>query len=238
MGDETTNLAEVLSEEQLLHLLRSTEHDFVERKPNRQYGDWLQTAVAFANSAPIGYPAVLFVGVDDSGAPQELDGAAGKPLEERLESLQKSITDILDKAYPPIYRLCVPVRVDGGGCIAVIIPGSPSRPHFAGKAYVRKGPSTSEASESQFQMLIAERSSKIYELRKLIGKRALLEQFVKNQTGSAGIAPITLTDCNQHFITYEYGQPPKRKSLPVERVAISFHHGSDQHLLQTWEPGN
>lgn len=80
MGDEIANLAEVLSEKRLLHLLRSTEHDFVERKPKGRLGDWLQTAVAFANSAPIGFPPVLFVGVDDSGTQQELDGAVCKPV--------------------------------------------------------------------------------------------------------------------------------------------------------------
>ena len=63
-------LAESLSEEALILRLRSTEHDFVERKPLRQKGDWLQVAVSFANSAPIGWPAALYVGVDDDGKPQ------------------------------------------------------------------------------------------------------------------------------------------------------------------------
>ncbi len=237
MSDETTNLAEVLSEERLLHLLRSTEHDLVERKPKGQYGDWLQTAVAFANSAPIGLPAVLFVGVDNSGIPQERDGTPGKSLDERLESLQKSITDTLDKAYPPINRLCLSLRVDGGGCIAVIIPGSTSRPHFAGKAYVRKGPSTTEASEDQFNSLIAERSSKVYELRKLIGKRALLEHYRKGHTGPAGRAPIQIVDCNIHFLTYESGDKAKRYSVPITRLTLSFDHGSSLTLLETWEAG-
>src|SRR5260370_19228688 len=53
-------LAESLTEESLILRLRSTEHDFVERKPRSAKGDWLQAAVAFANSAPIGWPAVVF----------------------------------------------------------------------------------------------------------------------------------------------------------------------------------
>jgi predicted HTH transcriptional regulator len=58
------NPIETLTDEALLLKLRNSEHDFVERKPRGQKGDWLQAAVAFANSAPIGWPAVLFVGVD------------------------------------------------------------------------------------------------------------------------------------------------------------------------------
>lgn len=236
MGDETTNLAEVLSEERLLHLLRSTEHDFVERKPKGQYGDWLQTAVAFANSAPQGFPAVLFVGVDNSGTPQEQDDAPGKPLQERLESLQKSITDTLDKAYPPIYRLCLPLRVDGGGCVAVIIPGSKNRPHFARKAYVRKGPSTTEASEDQFNSLIAERSAKVYDLRRLIGKRAILETHLKSHT-SVHREVVGIVECNQHYLTFEKVDSRKRESVPVDRLALAYNYGQDMPILQTWAPG-
>src|SRR5216683_2393750 len=63
-------LTESLTYDALVLRLKSQEHDFVERKPRNQKGDWLQAAVAFANSAPIGWPAVLFVGVDDAGTPQ------------------------------------------------------------------------------------------------------------------------------------------------------------------------
>lgn len=151
-------LAESLSEASLLERLRSTEHDFVERKPLRQHGEWLQVAVAFANSAPIGWPAVLFVGVDDAGMPQE--------SQHKLGSLLKSISDTLDRAYPPIYRHVVPLVQDDRACVAVVIPGSAERPHFAGKAYVRKADMIQEASEGQFDALVADRLSAVREIRK------------------------------------------------------------------------
>src|SRR5690242_16787843 len=78
----------------LILRLRSSEHDFVERKSSRDQGGWLRTAVAFANSTPLNYPAILFVGVDDSGNPQQ--------NAEHLEDLMKSVTGTLEKAYPPI----------------------------------------------------------------------------------------------------------------------------------------
>jgi hypothetical protein len=98
--------------------------------------------------APIGWPAILFVRVDDDGRPQQNT--------DKLEDLMKSVSDVLDQAYPSIYRYIVPVHLRDKACLAVIVPGSKSRPHFAGKSYVRQGPQNKPASESQFYRLIAD----------------------------------------------------------------------------------
>jgi predicted HTH transcriptional regulator len=146
-----------LPDEALILRLRSTEHDFVERKSKSDKGGWLQAVVAFANSTPIGWPAFLFVGVDNDGKPQQGP--------DKLEDLAKSVSDILEHAYPAMYRHIQPLHFpEGGACLAVIVPGSEARPHFAGKSYVRVGPQTKEASESQFDLLIAERQSKVRRL--------------------------------------------------------------------------
>ena len=97
-NDDWKSLSESLTPEVLIIRLKSTEHDFVELKPRGQKGEWLQTAVAFANSAPIGWPAVLFVGVDDRGHPQQQNG--------QIEPLIRMISDVIDqKAYPSILDL-------------------------------------------------------------------------------------------------------------------------------------
>src|SRR5690349_4372693 len=51
----------------LLARLRTDEDHFTERKTFRDKDGWLRTAVAFANSAPVGWPAILFVGVTSKG---------------------------------------------------------------------------------------------------------------------------------------------------------------------------
>jgi predicted HTH transcriptional regulator len=56
-----------LSDADLLSKLKNCEDAFVERKTAADNKDWLKTVVAFANSTPIGYPAVLFIGVKDEG---------------------------------------------------------------------------------------------------------------------------------------------------------------------------
>lgn len=55
-------------EADLIRRLRATEDAFVERKTvgDDKY-DWLKTAVAFANTAPIDYPCVLYIGVKNNG---------------------------------------------------------------------------------------------------------------------------------------------------------------------------
>lgn len=103
------NPIETLTDEALLLKLSGTEHDFVERKPRGQKGEWLQVAVAFANSAPIGWPAVLFVGVDDVGTPQQGP--------EKLEDLSKSVAAVIEQAYPPIYFDIRPLHIGDRACL-------------------------------------------------------------------------------------------------------------------------
>jgi predicted HTH transcriptional regulator len=193
----------------------------VERKSRSDRRAWLQTAVAFANSAPIDWPAILFVGVDNSGAPQ-LAGTQ-EDLAKKLEDLAKSVSDVLDQAYPAIYRHIVPLHLPDGGCLAVIIPGSEARPHFAGKSYIRDGPQTKEASEGQLAKLIAGRNSKTYEILKWKGRTVELEQ----QTGVAGsvsasYSPINIVGCNQFFFTYNSGGV--LLSMPLGEVDVSFNN--------------
>jgi hypothetical protein len=218
-------IAATLTEEALILRLRSTEHDFVERKSQSDKGGWLQTAVAFANSTPIGWPAILFVGVDNEGNPQQ-----GK---ERLEDLAKSVSGVLDQAYPAIYRHIVPLHLENGACLAVVIPGSEARPHFAGKSYVRDGPQTKEASESQFDRLIAERQSKVRELLRWKGKTITFET-IRGRGSHMGPTRAyscpTLAECDQFCVAI--AGKDFRRSIPLGSVEISFDHERDQLKIE------
>jgi hypothetical protein len=104
-----------------------------------------------------------------------------------------------------------------GACLAVIVPGSEARPHFAGKSYIRVGPQTKEASESQFDRLIADRVSKAREISKWVGKRIVIDFSTPRSTPD-----VILQDCNQFYLTYEVGSPAYCESVPLSRVQISF----------------
>jgi hypothetical protein len=160
----------------------------------------LRTNRLDANSAPIGWPAVLFVGVDDVGFPQQ--GS------EKLEDLMKSVSGVLDQAYPAIYRHIAPLHVGDGACLAVVIPGSEARPHFAGKSYVRDGPQTQEASEDQYKLLIAQRQSKAREILQWKGRNVAMTLYAMgNKYGGS----VLVADCNQFFVTLEH---PRTGSHP------------------------
>jgi hypothetical protein len=51
-----------MSDDMLLSRLRNEEDHFIERKTTSDLNDCVKTVVAFANSAPIGMPCVLYVG--------------------------------------------------------------------------------------------------------------------------------------------------------------------------------
>jgi hypothetical protein len=209
-----------LTDEELNRLRADTENNFVERKTISDKNGWVKTTVAFANSTPIGMPAVLFVGLNDDGTFPSL------PPDHDWQKQEKTITQELKRIYPPIPVFYKIVRVGENQCIALIVPGSPERPHFTGKSWIRVGPETREASEEQFNQLIADRNSKAYEIRKWIGKRITTAQFIQ---GTLTSDPVTLISCNQHYFTISLpttGEPgpDTRHSFPLNRTELSFNH--------------
>jgi hypothetical protein len=140
-----------------------------------------------------------------------------------FEDLQKSISGIIANAWPPIYILQKTLKKDGAEFVAVIIPGSPLRPHFFGQAYVRVGPETRNASEKQFDELIAQRSSKVRELQKLIGK-PILWTYAPRQYGG------TVVDCNQFFLTLSFDRSSSQ-CFPLDWIVISFDPNTDRYHL-------
>jgi predicted HTH transcriptional regulator len=91
-GEERDGTVEI-NDQDLLLRLHSFEDAFVERKTSGDSKDWLKTVVAFANSTPIDYPAVMFIGVKDDGTHE------GKQV--NLDSLQRTLSEQVAKAYPP-----------------------------------------------------------------------------------------------------------------------------------------
>jgi hypothetical protein len=206
-----------LSDDDLRRLRTDTENNFVERKPIRDKDGWLRTAVAFANSTSVDAPAFLLIGIRDDGAYENL------PSDHNWEKLQKTVTTELTRAYPPLYFVQRVIQdPDGRSLLVVIISGSPERPHFAGKSYLRVGPETRQASEVQFNAMIAERNSAAYTVMKWIGKRITVAAFVH---GTLNPKPCTLVACNQHYFTVEWSA--SQSSYPLNRAEISYNHNLD-----------
>ncbi len=129
-----------LNEPELLARMRNFEDHLVERKTIKDERDWKKSAVAFANSVPIGLPAVLYIGVWDNG---EIETP-----QQNLDDVEKKFNRQMEKVYPRIAYVPKIVTDNGRQALAVIIPGSDLRPHFAGLSYVRRGSESIETSEA------------------------------------------------------------------------------------------
>jgi len=141
----------------------------------------------------------------------------------------------LERAYPPIYPHIVPLHLPTGSCLAVVIPGSEERPHFAGKSYVREGPQTKEASEQQFEKLIAERQSIVRELLRWRGKPVTVR--VRTVRGlDRGPYERRVLDCNQFYVTFVYRdpgllEPEMKESYTIRGIELSYDHGIGRLLI-------
>lgn len=212
-----------LNDEDILLRLTNTEDSTVERKTASDYRDCRKTAVAFSNSLPVGDPGIIFLGVYDNGTPEDNNN---------LESLQGKVSGEINRIYPPIYPQMKVMKRDGREFLAVIVRGSENRPHFAGQAFIREGSRTIPSSEEQFEMLVAERNSKVREIGRWKGQVVTFENSMfKNPyavyvLGTTGGKPAgTIVQCTQFYVTVEsLTKKGILISFPLRQVEINFDH--------------
>ena len=189
------DFGEEITEARLLERLRNGEDNFVERKAIGQQREVLRVAVSFANSAPVGMPCVVYCGVNDDGTLE------GRDFD--TDAFQIKINSILEKTYPRVPYQQKTLQVDSKQVVAVIVIGSELRPHFAGHAYVRRGSQSIDASQEQLELLIAQRSSKVYRLAQNIDRPMMLNiKFNQgNRTFKMTKEAGTIQGCNESWVT-------------------------------------
>jgi hypothetical protein len=212
----------------LLLRMKATEDQFVERKTTADRKDWLKTAVAFANSTRESFDSILFIGVYDSGQIELHNND--------LDTLQKTLRKELANAYPPIEYQSVAIQENGRHALAVIIPASKNRPHFAGPSYIRAGSETVMASEKQFNELIARRSSVVNKILEYKGKWVTVCNSPKYnpRIGESWWPGNTIVyDCDQFGVTLTNGdQPRDRQTFPLTQIDLSFDHQANRLTIK------
>jgi hypothetical protein len=219
-----------LDESALLRLLHSTEHTFAERKTVGDSKDWIKTVVAFANTLDPSQEGVLFIGATDKG---EIEGNNSN-----FDKLQKTFSEKIQSVYPNIYYTTRIVRENDRECLAVIVPGSSSKPHFAGPLYLRDGSHTEVADAKQYELLLSSRMSKAQELQRWIEKSITVRLFSRR----AGMAYVLdqseleaqVTACNQFYVTVILNN--RLWSYPLSRVEIAYDHRSNRLELEVNPP--
>jgi hypothetical protein len=199
-----------------------TEDALLERKTFGDSQDWVKTVVGFANSVPLGRYGLLYIGVRDNGDIE--------PGTSNLDQVQKTLRGKLQGVFPPI-DYTPRVLVEGSrSYLCVIVPGSAQRPHFSGAAYVRIGSETVKASQQQFELLIAERNSKVYRILQLEGKHVRIHYVRSSRDAAivgrdAGIDLFRVVGCSEFAATFR-DRYEQTKVIALDRVSILDEAGS------------
>ncbi|MFQ5964681.1 MAG: helix-turn-helix domain-containing protein [Candidatus Scalinduaceae bacterium] len=199
------------------------EDNLVERKVNPSKKDMTRTIVAFANSVKQGHTAKFYIGERDDGT---TEGVVNP------ETTQITVQEVCDKIYPPITNTCKSkvYEKDGKPCVCVEIEYDGDTPHFAGKAFVRRGSQTIKASEEVFQKLIELRLGKVRELAKWIGKGITIapdqQALVSTSTMNRCLYvrsrfKSTLLSVNNFWTTF-LDENGKNMSMPLEKIILNW----------------
>jgi len=210
------------TEEELLIRLRNFEDQFVERKTFNDYRDWLRAVVSFANSAPINFPCVLFIGARDNG---ELEGG-----NTNLDKMQAKLNDQLKNTFPRVPYFLKIISIETRQALAVIVPGSASRPHFSGPAFVRHGGHTNEMTYEEYRESLAYQNSKAARILDYKGKQVTVIN-VNNTNRTQWSVATKIDSCNQHYVTFSPLSSSLTKdklSFSLDRVQLSFDNPNDR----------
>ena len=208
--------------------MKNVEDHFVERKTLGDKSDWLKTAVAFANSTPQGSRSILYIAVTDKGEIEEHN--------DNLDTLQKKFRKEIGKAYPRIEYQAVAIEENGRQALAIIFPPSKNRPHFSGKAFIRVGSESIDASEEHFNELVARRNSKASKILDYKGKYVTVMNStrINGQTHeSHWPGMVRIYDCDGMAVTLATGTDPKDRSMfPLTQVEVLFDYVQNRLLLK------
>src|SRR5262249_27678267 len=120
------------------------------------------------------------------------------------ESWQHDITAWGNGCFPELPVIPRALSKDGKEFLAVVVPLSDARPHFARPEFRRQGAATIRASQQEIDEWIAYRSSKV---RLVLDWKGKIVRFSVQNPGSGGVmfGPVPgeykVVDCNEHFVT-------------------------------------
>jgi predicted HTH transcriptional regulator len=207
-----------LTDADILSRLTNIEDATVERKTMSDWRDWVKAAVAFSNSLPVDDPGIIYIGVYNDGRIED------KGIS---ESTVDKVSGELSNAYPPIAPQILVREKEGKKFIAVIVRGSPDKPHFAGKSYVRNGTQSVPASDTQFDELIATRTSKARRILEWKNKIITLDRLNNrpNMPRVENTEQKRVHECNEFYVTLDIANAPDNlESITLNRIQINWDH--------------
>lgn len=233
-----------MKEAELFAMLRSgqtREGNLRERKPGSiKAQEVRRVVVAFANSTPEGQESVLYVGLHDKTG--EVLGLS------ETDKVQRGYRDAIAECYPPITYQMHALQFDGKALLAIVVPSSSRKPHFAGAAYIREGASCKQASDELYKELVLSQHDKA---------RRLLE-FKRNHTHIrvhgvnyhlGSLKPFSggghfeggeehkVVECDGHTVRFTRLRDSWSFSESLERLSIEFDAARNCPVVNVQAPG-
>jgi hypothetical protein len=180
--------------------------------------------VAFANSALANKPGILYVGVNDKGEVLQ-DKAA--------ESWQHDITAWGNGCFPELSVIPRTLRKDRKEFLAVVVPLSEARPHFARPAFKRQGARTIAASQQEIDEWIAYRNSKARLILEWKDRKVTV-RLVRINIGRGMFTEggeHTVIGCNSHFVTLFQHQYDRTVTHPLSAIDLKMDDEKSQLML-------
>lgn len=224
------------TEEELLERLKHVEDNFTEHKSSSvNVGEIRRTVVAFANSVPEGQTGILYIGVRHN---RDIEGLPN------ADKLQRTVRRICEKdCYPPVAHRSQVLYEQGRAFLAIVVPASDNPPHFSGRAHVRIGSETVDASEKLFDELVTRRLSKPYKIlkwkdktvtvitrAKRLGRLEFLEYSFKETY------ECRIRECTSDYVRLFDTKRDEVWTEPLENIKISEDVARNRLMLIIKEP--
>ena len=213
-------------DQEILDRLTTFEDHFTERREAPQEHRFRRTIVAFANSVIAEKHGIIYVGVTNKG---EVVGGGGD-----MKKWQDDITSWANSCYPPIPIVTRSVSYKDTHFLAVVVPASPSRPHFAGPAYKKAGEGTTVMSEQEIDEWIAYRNSKVRLILESKNKKVTVRIVPKTGLGAGMFTEggeHTVVTCNSHFVTLYQHQYKRTITHPLSAIDLKMDDEKNQLML-------
>jgi Putative DNA-binding domain len=206
--------------EEIEALLTSEESETLERKQGLDKDAICKSLIAFANDMYGHGGGCVVVG---QAPDKSLVG-----LQPGGDEIQRIISDLARNNCSPAVPVSVECYEKDGKRLAIVeIPASPARPHFTGKAWVRMGSTTRQATDSEIILLRAvEENRKIAILKWWLdeGKtNVVLWQMAPPSQGyahSLGVEQVKLLEVNENWIVLHVGG--SKRAFPFDEFNVGW----------------
>jgi len=214
-----------MTPEQADNLLASDESETIERKSGKIAEDIADALCCFANDYAERGVGYVIIGQRPN---KQIDG-----LNESSDKLSQRISSIARDKCKPAIPISIEIYERAGKKIAIVeVRKSPARPHFVGRALIRVGSTTRQATDAEIMLLRASGANrKVAQLMRwrAEGKRtvmvAQLPAVGQETQLSSYRYPAVLEEVTDLWLTVTLGG--QKRTLQIDEIQLAYDYETD-----------